>query len=550
MNYIEINKLSYSYGNETKKSLENIDLSINKGEILLVLGISGSGKSTLVKCLSGSIPNFYGGVIEGNVSYNGKPLKNMEHRERAKEISMVFQDPERQLVMDVVHREVAFSLENIGVEEGSIKRRVFEALQFLNLLPLAYKKVQELSGGEKQKVALASALCMNTNTIILDEPTSQLDPQSAEELVYLVKKINLEMGKTIIVVEQRVDKWFDIADEIAILDQGKLEFKGTKRDLYKQDIYEFLPQYLRIAKELKLSDINDFRQARKALGDYLPKELEINNKAEEKEGMLSKIKSFMERKERQESYLEIENISVMYENHVALGNVSLRFDKGKLYTILGENGAGKSTLLKSIMKLVAYKGNIKISGKSTEALNVSEIAKTVGYVSQNPNDYISKDTVYEEVKFTLDNFNITEYNRIDSVLESLNLLHLKDKNPRDLSGGEKQRLAIATVLVMQPEILLLDEPTRGLDYHNKEELGEILRSFVDLGKMVIMITHDVDFAAEYSDDLILLLNGEVIQKGPKASVLKEGIYYTSTVHKLVDYKEIYTIDELKGWLKR
>lgn len=550
MNYIEINKLSYSYGNETKKSLENIELSINKGEILLVLGKSGSGKSTLVKCLSGSIPNFYGGVIEGNVSYNGKPLKNMEHRERAREISMVFQDPERQLVMDVVHREVAFSLENIGVEEGSIKRRVFEALQFLNLLPLAYKKVQELSGGEKQKVALASALCMNTNTIILDEPTSQLDPQSAEELVYLVKKINLEMGKTIIVVEQRVDKWFDIADEIVILDQGKLKFKGTKRDLYKQDIYEFLPQYLRIAKELKLSDINDFRQARKALGEYLPKELETNTKAEEKEGMLSKIKSFMEKKEKQESQLEIENLSVIYENHVALGNVSLRFDKGKLYTILGENGAGKSTLLKSIMKLVAYKGSIKILGRDTEKLNVSEIAKTVGYVSQNPNDYISKDTVYEEVKFTLDNFNITEYNRIDSVLESLNLLHLKDKNPRDLSGGEKQRLAIATVLVMQPEILLLDEPTRGLDYHNKEELGEILRSFVDSWKMVIMITHDVDFAAEYSDDLILLLNGEVIQKGPKASVLKEGIYYTSTVHKLADYKEIYTIDELKGWLKR
>lgn len=548
MSYIEINKLSYSYGNENKKSLENIDLSINKSEIFLILGKSGSGKSTLVKCLSGSIPNFYGGIIEGSVTYNDKNLRDMPHSERAKEISMVFQDPERQLVMDVVHREVAFSLENIGVEEKNIKRRVFEALQFLNLLPLAYKKVEELSGGEKQKVALASALSMNTNTIILDEPTSQLDPQSAEELMYLVKKINLEMGKTIIIVEQRVDKWFDIADNIALLEQGKLKFMGNRNELYKENIYEFMPQYLRIAKELKLSEVNSFKEVRNALGGYLPKEVQLA-KGKEEQSLISKMKSFIGKKEKVQGDLDIENLFIKYDKYIALRDINLSFNKGNFYTILGENGAGKSTLLKSIMKLVSYEGKIKIAGKSTTDLTISEIAKTIGYVSQNPNDYISKDTVYDEVKFTLDNFKVTEYERIDSILQSLNLLDLKDKNPRDLSGGEKQRLAIATVLVMNPDILLLDEPTRGLDYCNKEDLGNMLRSFVDTGKIVIMVTHDVDFAAEYSDRLILLFNGEVVQQGEKASVLNEGIYYTSTVHKLVDYREIYTFSELKGWLK-
>lgn len=551
MSIVNIKGLKYTYPDVDMNTLKDINLTLDKGEILLVLGTSGSGKSTLLKAVTGAVPNFYGGVIEGEICINEKSLKTVSHRERAHMISAVFQDPEKQIVMDTVHKEIAFSLENIGVPEKQIKRRVFESLQFLNILDLTYKKTDELSGGEKQKVELAACLAMNSEIIVLDEPTSQLDPQSAEELIYLVKKINSELGKTVIVAEQRVDKWFDAADKIIVLEMGRTVFYGDRSDFYKTEFVDFMPQYLRIAKEMKFDSAMDFQSVRKKLDAYdifdsdsIAADCNHNDTAER----ISIFNMFSRKKEENE-YLKLKNVYVSYENHTALNSVNMNFEKNKFYTILGENGAGKSTLLKSIVKLTSYKGSITYKGSSIQKINSYDLAKVIGYVSQNPNDYISKDTVYEEVKFTLDNFKIDDSSRIESILKDFKLYQYKDKNPRDLSGGEKQRLAIASVLVMSPEILLLDEPTRGLDYSNKKNLGHMLRKFVDSGRTLIMITHDIDFAADFSDDILLLINGEIVQHGNKRDVLKEGMYYTSTVHKLAGYRDVYTLDELKGCIK-
>ena len=552
MSIVNIKGLNYTYPDEDEPALKDINLKADKGEILLVLGTSGSGKSTLLKAITGAVPNFYGGIIEGYIYINEKSVKTISHRERAHMISAVFQDPEKQIVMNTVHKEIAFSLENIGVPEQQIKRRVIESLQFLNILDLTYKKTDELSGGEKQKVELAACIAMNSEIIVLDEPTSQLDPQSAEELIYLVKKISSELGKTIIVAEQRVDKWFDAAEKIMVLEEGSIVFYGDRTEFYNTDFIDFMPQYLRIAKELKFDSAMDFQSVRKKLenhdiffSDCIAADCNENDDTEKS----SSIFNMFKRKKEENEYLKLKNVSVAYDSNIALNEVNINFEKNKFYTILGENGAGKSTLLKSIVKLVPYKGSITYIGRSLQKINSYDIAKVIGYVSQNPNDYISKDTVYEEIKFTLDNFKIDDSSRIESILKDFKIYQYKDKNPRDLSGGEKQRLAIASVLVMSPEILLLDEPTRGLDYSNKKELGHMLRKFVDSGRTLIMITHDIDFAADFSDDILLLINGELVQHGSKREVLKEGMYYTSTVHKLAGYRDVYTLDELKGCIK-
>ena len=519
MGYIDVENLSYSYSIGGKNILSNVNLSIDKGDIVLIMGESGSGKSTLLRSLTGSIPHFYGGEISGRVLYEGKSLSDMTQRERASKIAMVFQSPESQIIMDKVHKEVAFSLENIAVPEATIRRRVFEALQFLKLLPLAYEDTEKLSGGEKHKVVLASVLAMKTDVIILDEPTSQLDPQSSEEFINLLKKINQELGKTIIIVEQKIDYIYDIADKIVILEKGSVEFIGSKKEFYNRGYEGFLPMYLKIARQFDFTDVSDIRDMRRQLELYLRDKKPTNR-------ML--CNSDITR----EVVLEVSNMNVKIDNKIILKDINLEFKQGKIYSILGENGAGKSTLLKAIMNLVKYSGSIKFKDKKLYKLKPSQIAHNIGYVSQNPNDYISKDTVYDEVKFTLDNFGIEDVSKVDNILKELGIFNIRNKNPRDISEGEKERVAIASILIMDTEIILLDEPSKGLDYTSKKVLGYILKDLKEKGKTIIMVSHDIDYVAEYSDDIVLLLNGEIIDRGRTEDILREGIYYTSTVNRL------------------
>lgn len=532
MAYIEIRNLSYNYPLEKKKSLENINLDVEQGEILLVMGRSGSGKSTLAKCISGSAPHFYGGTIEGSIRINGKFLEKMEHSDRAQEITMVFQDPERQLIMNKVHREIAFGLENVGVDENKIKRRVFEAMQFANILGLAYRDINTLSGGEKQKVAITSAIAYLPKCIILDEPTSQLDPAAAEEVVSLVKKINEELGITIIIIEQRVNKWFDVVDKIAFMKAGTMSFYNNKKEFYLKSAVEeenFLPDYLRLTKILGIKEVpENLKQARNLLNV-----VEFNRPKVIPEKSSNKI-------------IEINKVNCNYDGVKAVNNVSLTLVKGEFLGVMGANGAGKSTLIKAIMGLKEYQGSIRIKDYEVKDKSLKLLARTIGYVSQNPNDYISKRTVYEEVKFTLDNHDIKDYETIiENTLKGLDIYDLKDKNPRDLSGGQKQRVAIASILVLSPEVLLLDEPTRGLDLELKNKLGNTLRSLSEKGTTIIVITHDVDFTSNFCNKFALMFNGEIVSEGNREEVLSDGIYYSSTVNKLLRHKEnnIFTIEQ-------
>lgn len=522
MSYIELKNISYWYPEEKNKTLDNINLNIQNGHIVFITGKSGSGKSTLAKCITGAVPNFYGGTISGAIYINGRDLKAFSHTERAKEITMVFQDPEKQLMMNKVHREVAFGLENVGIEEKKIKRRVWESLQFTNMLSLSYRDIDTLSGGEKQKIAITSAVAYMPRCIILDEPTSQLDPSASEEIAALIRKINEELGITIIVIEQRIDKWFDAADEIVVMDKGRIIFSGNKNELYSckdQNLYDYMPNYLKLSKKLKFKNMPiSFRVCRNVIHELKP-EIKINDSSD----IGAEVKNCC---------ISAEKLTSGYDDKNVIDNLSMKLMENDFVSILGPNGSGKSTLLKTLMGLIRYRGSVKLYNHEIKKLKLKDISKHIGYISQNPNDYLSKDTLYNELKFTLDNFDIHDDEIIEKTLEELGLLHLKDKNPRDLSGGERQRAAIASVLVLKPKIIFLDEPTRGLDYENKKRLGSFLKKLNKDGTAIVLVTHDVEFASEFCRRFILLFNGEIIADGSREDILSDSIYYTTQINKI------------------
>lgn len=533
MSYIEIKNLDYYYPREKIQTLRDVNFSVEQGDFVLITGKSGSGKSTLAKCITGSVPDFYGGTIGGTVHINGIDIKNISQKERAKEITMVFQDPERQLTMNKVHREIAFGLENIGTSEGEIKRRVFESLQFTNILNFAYRDIVSLSGGEKQKVAITAALSYMPKCIILDEPTSQLDPSAADEVCSIIKKINTELGITIIVIEQKIDRWFDLSDKISVMEDGEVIFYGEKNSYYNsldERLLDFLPTYLKFAKTLNIKQM-----------PLNIKQMRINIDKFKFKNPIDKSKN----KDIGETIIEVKHLCCSYDNYEVVKNLNISVKQGDFLAILGANGAGKSTFMKAIMGIKEYSGSIKIFKKEVSKAKLSNLAGTVGYVSQNPNDYLTKDTVYEELKFTLDNYDIKNYAVIDEILNEFQIYDLKDKNPRDLSGGQKQRVAIASIMVLRPKILMLDEPTRGLDIKTKQNFGNMLKCINNTDTTILLITHDIDFAGEFCNRFMLMFNGEKVCQGNCEEVLGNGMFYTTTINKLIrnSEKNIFTLKQ-------
>lgn len=542
--YIKIEGLSYCYPAEGKEVLSGIDAEIGTGEVVFICGDSGSGKTTLGKCITGAVPGFYGGTMKGDVRINGTEVASMKHSERASEITMVFQDPERQLMMSRVHREIAFGLENVGVDPAEMKKRVWESMQFCNILDLWDREIKTLSGGQKQKVAIASAISYMPKCIIFDEPTSQLDPLAAEEIIALIAKVNSELGITAVIIEQRTERCFEISDKILLLEEGRVAFFGSKEDFYGLSGKEqgfFLPVHLRIAKHAGAKEMpRSVRETRRLMASRACPPVTFGSGR-------GACKSGQGRKE---DFLRASNLSVSYGSRGVLKGIQLTASRGDFIGILGPNGAGKSTLLKSLTGLLKYGGSVKVGGKEVSRMKSGEIGRMVGYVSQNPNDYISKETVFEELKFTLDNYGSNDISAIEDVLRLLGLEGVRDKNPRDLSGGERQRVAIASVLVNRPDVLLLDEPTRGLDSGLKLQLGRLLSRLRDEGVAILLVTHDVEFASEFCSRYILLFSGEIISSGTREEVLKDGIFYTTSANKIFRdiAPDIYTFGQAKEWL--
>jgi energy-coupling factor transporter ATP-binding protein EcfA2 len=557
---IKIEDLTFYYGDATQPALKDVSLRVRDGEFVLMTGPSAGGKSSLCRCLNGLIPHFYGGTISGRVTVAGLDTLESSTRELATRVGFVFQDPENQLVSMDVEREVAFGLENLGFPRHLIAKRLEESLDTLGIASLRYRPLSELSGGEKQKVAIASVLALHPSVLILDEPTSELDPKGAEEVLSVVTRLNHELGLTVILVEHRLDRVLQYADRLIVIDRGTITLDGRVNDIltnrYRElsDLGIGVPPLIRLFQELRKRDDTI---------DRVPLTVKegraILEKALEKRALPADTGWERERADGK-PLIETRNLWYAYPNGItALKNIRLEIREGEFVAVMGRNASGKTTLAKHFNRLlVPTKGRIKVAGTDTREATIAQLARKVGFVFQNPNDHLFADTVYDEIAFTLKVLGFSKEEiafRTGEALEKFHLTGSKERYPRSLSGGEKQRVALASVMAAGPKILILDEPTRGMEYRLKGELMHFLRDYCAQGNTVVLVSHDVEIVAEYAERVILLSEGRVVVDGEKHEVLSQALLFSPQINRLAQpfarygvSSKILTVSEALGAL--
>ena len=548
---LKIKNLSFYYSEAEHAALSQISLEIPAGQFVVLAGASGSGKSTLLRVIAGLAPGFYAGSRQGEVLVNGKESSQFERRMMIKKVGLVFQDPESQLIMMTVEQEITFGMENMGVSAQVMKRRVMEVSSALGLSRDLNRFIPELSGGQKQKVALASILAMQPEILLLDEPTSQLDPIAAEEFLTIIRRLNEENGITVILAEQRLEKACHLSDRILFMEDGRMLLdydlpSSTDKYWPAQAPTRFLPPIPRLFAETGFDRLPmTVKEGRHVLKTYfqIPDGLAAIDR-NDGETAVSRTAG--------QCLIDVQKVWFSYPDGTeVLKNVNLKIETGDFIAIMGENGAGKTTLLKHLNGLhKPGRGKVKVFGEETMKLMVEDLAPQIAYLSQNPNDYLFLPTVGEELSFSMDNLGLKDEGIKAGLANRLNIADFVNRNPRDLSTGERQRVALAAVMVSRPRVLLLDEPTRGLDYRMKETLGQMLRQLCAEGVAIVMVTHDVEFVAEYAELVALLYAGSIISRGSTREVLPDSTFYASQMSKLFRHiiDDIVTVDEGKAAL--
>jgi energy-coupling factor transport system ATP-binding protein len=465
---IEMDHFSFTYGGAAQPVLKNVDLRVEEGEFVIVVGLSGSGKSTLCRALNGLIPHFYGGSVTGTVTVDGQDTRTSSTAKLASTIGMVFQDPENQLVMTNVENEMAFGMENLELARNEMTKRVTYYSQYFDIERFFKRFIPELSGGEKQKVALASVLAMRPKYIVLDEPTSQLDEETAALFLDFLHRLNREQGVAIVLIEHRLERCLHFARRVVLMEEGRIAADGSP--------------------EKVLPILND-------------KGLIANFSRQAKDDGHGLI------------ILSARNLSFAYGQAPILRDLDLDVMGNEVVAIVGANGSGKSTLLKHLNGLLRPKqGSVELFGKDIANSTTASMAKEIGYLGQNPNNYLFEETLQKELEFTLKNLKVPKEQwaeRMDWALGVLDLERFRHSFPRDLSCGQRERAALASVIVGKPKILILDEPTRGMDYWNKAKLAAIMDSLKEQGMTTILVTHDYRFVAEHANRVLLLSEGRL-----------------------------------------
>jgi energy-coupling factor transport system ATP-binding protein len=540
MAFIELKHVSFTYPSADKAAIDDFSLSVEKGQFVVLFGPSGSGKSTVLRMLKKEIQPH--GVLKGELIISGQSLD--QDGEPSSRVGFVFQDPENQVVADDVLHEVVFGLENMGVMTNEMRSRVAEMVHFFGAESLLHRKTHELSGGMKQQINLASVLLMQPDILLLDEPTAQLDPVSAREFLDMLVRLNEEFGMTIILAEHRLDDVFTIADKIVLLKNGKCMAEGEPKQvletIWNSPERTFVPSipalYLSTTKKENRRGIPlSVKEGRKWIQ-------ELNLIGQSKEDRLH-----MEIQDKK--LIEVKELLFRYrkEGEIVLNELDFTLNKGDIYALLGGNGSGKSTLLKILAGILRpINGRITLMDKPLKAWKSLEIAKKIGYLPQNPKIFFVHDTVEKEIQDTMQKWSITNQTEVNNLLQRLGISHLLHNHPYDLSGGEQQKAALACVLLRKPDILLLDEPTKGLDPISKDSFSKILHNLQEEGMTVVMSTHDIEFAAVNATKCGMMFQGNITSENEPKEFFKGNFFYTTMVQRLfrnLQKNEIVTLEE-------
>lgn len=491
---IEIKNLSYRYPGRYDWALKGITLSIKQGEFVLLTGPTGCGKSTLLKCLNGIIPHESIGEFSGEVIVNGMDTREYPIRILAQQVGLVFQNPDEQIFSTRVINEVAFGPENLCLCRAEITRRVQWALEKVSMTDYLYASTDSLSGGQKQRVAVASVLALGPKVLVLDEPISQLDPQGAEEVLSVVKRLSDE-GMTVILVEHRIHEAARWVDRVVVLDGGKIVLDKPAGRAFKQ-IALFKKLGLRVPRAI----------GRHGALNRLPEHTSRTPASckPSKDGKIVEIRDL---------WFSYESKGSAREKRWALRGINLDIFEGEIVGVMGNNGSGKSTLLYHLAGIYRpQRGSVKIAGRLTKKHSAYELAGTVGIVFQNPSLMLTCDTVYDEVSFGPKNLRLSKEERKQRVVKSLaamELESLKDCHPQALSGGQRLRCAVSAILSMDPQLILLDEPTSGQDIHHIRKLMEVCRELAAQGHTVVFITHDLEVALAYANRIVVMDGGMI-----------------------------------------
>jgi energy-coupling factor transport system ATP-binding protein len=560
-NILSTENLYYTYAGQKEYALKNINLEIKQGDFTLIAGPTGCGKSTLALCLSGLIPQVVGGEMKGKVVVDGKDTRNYEVYQMAQYVGLVFQNAENQLCSLNIEDEIAFGPENLGLSRTEIENRVNSALNATSLNDLRHKYTFSLSGGQKHRTVIASSLSMLPKILVLDEPFSELDPAGCKEVLQTLKKLNEELDITVVLIEHKLEQVLGFTKNVVLLKEGEIIANGTNSEVFKERKLEDWLE-LRIPETLKLSyelvkkgllakpalNLEEFKASMPpAWASNLPRTSNvISFNRQEKKG------------DSQNALIKVEGLYYAYsDGTVALKDINLQIFPSEFIAVLGGNGAGKTTLaLQMSGQLKPTRGKIYIDGKDTAKGKIADLAGTVGYTFQNPDCQLFCRTVNDEIAFGPKQLHLSKQDVERRVKDTLQMMHLeqyKDRDPHTLSRGQKIGVAVASVLAMKPKVLILDEPTLGQDFIRISSLIKMLKSMNAQGLAVVVITHDVNIAAEYAKRVVIMDEGRILMDGEPHEVLsKEDILHSASLEtptavqlsRLTGLPPMLTIDEI------